>query len=174
VPASDPAPPTSRPISPGRPRPQRKLRDTGVLTFIVPADSDQLSLVRHRVSAWLAAHHVRVEQRRDVVAVVDEAVSNSIEHGYLEGDDCGLVAITVHANPDDIVALVADHGCWPAAPGTRGLGLTVIEELAEDVELSHDAGRTTLSARFPRERATRPTAWAPEQRTPADEPARAR
>jgi anti-sigma regulatory factor (Ser/Thr protein kinase) len=174
--ASDPTPP-SRLITPGTPGTRRTPpRETGVLTFIVPADGEQLPLVRHRVGAWLAGHRVRVELRRDVVTAVDEAVSRSIRHGYREGDDDGLVAITVHANADDIVVLVADHGSWPSTPDSRGLGLAVIEGLAEQVDLTRDTGRTTLTARFARPH--RATAWAPEQRTAAatgtDEPARTR
>ncbi|WP_197523570.1 ATP-binding protein [Actinokineospora pegani] len=136
-----------------------------MLTFIVPANADQLPLVRHRVGSWLASHRVPIGARRDSVSTVDEAVSNSIEHAYCDTEDAGLVAITVQATNDEVLISVADHGDWPSGADERGLGLTVIEGLAEDVELAREGGRTTLSARIARgKRATRGRAWAPEQR----------
>ncbi|OLR92635.1 ATP-binding protein [Actinokineospora bangkokensis] len=129
-----------------------------MLTFIVPAAGEQLPLVRHRVSSWLASHRVSGELRRDVVTVVDEAVSNSIQHGYADAD--GLVAVTVQAGPAEVLALVADHGSWSGA-AAGGLGLAVMRGLAQEVELLHEDGRTTLSARFERRRAGDRKAWAP-------------
>ncbi|WP_424187352.1 ATP-binding protein [Actinokineospora sp. G85] len=136
-----------------------------MLTFIIPANADQLPLVRHRVGSWLASHRVPITARRDSVSTVDEAVSNSIEHAYRDTADAGLVAITVQATADEVLISVADHGNWPSDSVEHGLGLTVIEGLADEVELAREDGRTTLSARIARgKRTPRGRAWAPEQR----------
>ena len=66
--------------------------DTGleVRLVAVPASA---SIVRERLREWLAAHGWPEPALDDVVLAANEAVSNSIEHGYV-GREPGDVLVT--------------------------------------------------------------------------------
>ena len=127
--------------------------DPRVLAVTVPADSTALPALRKRVGDWLTSREVLGGLRDDVVLACDEAVANSIEHGY-DARLSGLVGLTVTVLPDAVTLVVVDHGRWkhPAAdPGSaRGWGLKMIAGLADRFDLVHANGRTTLTAHFRR------------------------
>ncbi|PSL53103.1 anti-sigma regulatory factor (Ser/Thr protein kinase) [Saccharothrix carnea] len=113
-----------------------------------PAQPGQLSAVRARLDAWLAAEGLSEDDRYDLLVAVNEAASNAIEHAYGPGEH-GLVHIDAHARPDGSVrVVVADRGGWRVPPPTltaRGRGLLLMRENVDEVLVDRGAGGTTVT-----------------------------
>lgn len=88
------------------------------LDLVLTADWISPSVARDRVRNWLRANRWSPSHVDDLVLAVNEAVSNSIEHGYLVDPEAAPVAGTVEV-----------HGAiHTAADGTRHVELTVRDE----------------------------------------------
>ncbi len=133
------------------------------LRLEIPANPDQLSTMRKRLKAWLAAAAVPHDLASDLIAAANEACSNSIEHAYRDGGgpiaraitveplgratsaaaasiDPGLVELTAECDTRKVVISVADTGTWKprsADPGTRGRGIDMMRALTEELEIDH-------------------------------------
>ena len=81
----------------------------------------------------------------DLKLALTEACTNSVRHAYGDGD--GMVEILYELHADQLVVEVRDHGEGfdpPAAPATLGadelseggLGIAIIEALADELEIS--------------------------------------
>jgi anti-sigma regulatory factor (Ser/Thr protein kinase) len=91
-----------------------------LLRLALPADPIAISVARHQVRRWLAALSWPVGQLDDIVLAVSEAVTNAIEHAYLDQPP-GVVEVRggIEATPDGqrrVTVIVRDHGRWRAAP----------------------------------------------------------
>lgn len=112
----------------------------------VPASA---SIVRERLRAWLAAQGWPEPDLDDVVLAVNEAVTNSIEHGYA-GREPGEVLVhgRVEGGPDGraVRLLVQDAGRWrrPRAPGYRGRGLPVMRGCTAELTVRGDDRGTVV------------------------------
>jgi anti-sigma regulatory factor (Ser/Thr protein kinase) len=109
-----------------------------------------LTDVRRRLAEWLRSESVPDSLAADIVLVVNEACSNSVEHGY-RGREPGTMRIEAAIDDRHVTVQVADSGSWktpPADPGTRGRGLLLMRVLSERVELDGTAEGTTVGMRF--------------------------
>lgn len=114
------------------------------------ATAPRLTDIRHRLAAWLGANGVPETPAADMVLVVNEACSNSVEHAY-RGRDPGRVRIEAEMHDDLVHVRVTDFGSWktPAAdPGTRGRGLLLMRAVSDQVDLDGTAGGTTVDMTF--------------------------
>src|SRR5437764_8985090 len=98
--------------TPSKSRPLRRLA--------LPADPIAISVARHQVHRWLAGLSWPAGQLEDIVRAVSEAVTNAIEHAYLDQPP-GLVDVRggVEATPGGqrrVTIIVRDHGRWRLAP----------------------------------------------------------
>ncbi|WP_181399814.1 ATP-binding protein [Actinokineospora spheciospongiae] len=122
------------------------------LVLAVPAISTELAVIRRTLGAWLGAQVVPAGLVTDVLLVVDEAVANSVEHGYRDLPP-GSVTVTAHlaAPTAALVITVSDHGRWreptPEATLHRGRGVGIMRALAATVDIRVGAG-TTVAMRF--------------------------
>ncbi|MFX0577382.1 SpoIIE family protein phosphatase [Nocardia nepalensis] len=136
------------------------------LRLEIPANPDQLSAMRKRLKAWLAAAAVPHDLASDLIAAANEACSNSIEHAYRNGGgratramsstaellgratspaaaattDPGLVELRAECDTQKVVILVTDTGTWKprsADPGPRGRGIDMMRALTEELEIDH-------------------------------------
>jgi PAS domain S-box-containing protein len=120
----------------------------------VPADPDQVALVRRRLRHWLARHGVPAEQAYDIVIAVGEACANAAEHAY--AGEQGTLALAARIDDEGLELRVRDHGRWrePVERG-RGLGLPLMRKTMDVVELDTGEGgtevrmRRTLAPRVP-------------------------
>ncbi|MDT5351063.1 MAG: hypothetical protein QOH91_4350 [Mycobacterium sp.] len=114
------------------------------------ATADQLASIRHRLSGWLRGAEVPDELSGDIVLVVNEACTNSIEHAY-RGQDAGTMLLEVDCVDGEVRVRVADTGSWktPAAnPGNGGRGLLLIRAISESVEVDSTSTGTTVDVSF--------------------------
>ncbi|HEX2262698.1 MAG TPA: ATP-binding protein [Pseudonocardiaceae bacterium] len=86
----------------------------------MPADPIASSVARDRVRYWLTALCWPAGERDDIVLAVSEAVSNAVEHAYLD-QPSGLVEIrgggeTTSGGQRRVMVIVRDHGRWRPVP----------------------------------------------------------
>jgi anti-sigma regulatory factor (Ser/Thr protein kinase) len=114
------------------------------------ASAPRLTEIRHRLASWLAANGVPESSAADMVLVVNEACSNSVEHAY-RGRDPGRMRVEAEMRDNLIHVRVTDHGSWkpPAQdPGTRGRGLLLMRAVSDHVDLDGTSGGTTVDMTF--------------------------
>jgi len=117
------------------------------LELELPAEPESVSALRHRLEHWLVQTG---EGRDDVLAIklaVSEACANAVEHAY--GPGAGHTLRLVAERSGDTVAVeVSDSGRWRARRGSeRGLGLRVIEQLMDVLDLEQTPAGTTVRMR---------------------------
>lgn len=146
-----------RPIGPDRAPPETTESGAETLHVVLDIDRASPSIARDRIRSWLRGHRWSPAHVDDLVLAVNEAVSNSIEHGYdprtadpyerpvVEVD--GRV-VTEPNGMRHVELTVRDRGCWldPALEkGTRGHGVRIMRACAEEVVIDHgDAGTTVV------------------------------
>ncbi|BBX75821.1 SpoIIE family protein phosphatase [Mycobacterium shinjukuense] len=114
------------------------------------ATADQLAGIRHRLAGWLRAAAVSDAQTSDIVLVVNEACTNSVEHAY-RGHDVGTMLLEVTVDGGEVRARITDTGSWkpPASdPGPGRRGLQLIKAISDTVELETSAQGTTVEVSF--------------------------
>jgi serine/threonine-protein kinase RsbW len=119
------------------------------VSLALGARADNVSLVRE-VLAGLADAVDFGPSLDDVKAAVSEACNNVVVHAYDDGDE-GPLEVELRVSPRELVAVVRDHGGGTSLPVAvpdddspgRGVGLTVIEALAQRSEVSATADRGT-------------------------------
>jgi serine/threonine-protein kinase RsbW len=94
---------------------------TQPLCLQLPVDPIAPSVARHRVRRWLAASCWPSGQLEDIILAVSEAVSNAIEHAYLDGQCPEVVALNgeIEVAPGGqrrVTVIVRDHGRWRPPP----------------------------------------------------------
>ncbi|MFD1517298.1 ATP-binding protein [Pseudonocardia yunnanensis] len=109
------------------------------------ARAAELRTIRSRIAAWAGQQRLPEDVVIDLQLAVGEAVSNGVEHAYLDAEEPDVVPtveveLEVLANePLPVVAvMVTDHGRWrpaPDRPGYRGRGLTVIDRLSRRLQV---------------------------------------
>lgn len=116
----------------------------GALELDLPAEPASVPVARHRIERWLTATGVG---RDDVFAIklaVSEVCANAVEHAY--GHEPGHT-FRVHAEraAEEVVIEVSDSGRWRRRRGSRrGLGLGMIEQLMDAVDVERASSGTTV------------------------------
>jgi anti-sigma regulatory factor (Ser/Thr protein kinase) len=123
-----------------------ELPDTAAFGHRVwPARAGALTLIRGEVRRWLAPLEVTPDAEADLVLAVNEAAANVIDHAYRAPGGQGVVEVFFWTEPGAVFIEVVDHGRWrPPDPhaGGLGLGIEIMQRLAEAVLIHHD-GRGT-------------------------------
>ena len=91
-----------------------------LLRLALPADPISISVSRAGVRRWLAGWSWPADQLDDIVLAVSEAVSNAIEHAYLNQPP-GTVDVrggieTTPCGQRRATIIVRDHGRWRPTP----------------------------------------------------------
>jgi serine phosphatase RsbU (regulator of sigma subunit)/anti-sigma regulatory factor (Ser/Thr protein kinase)/anti-anti-sigma regulatory factor len=123
------------------------------------ADATTVWRARAPLADWLSGAHPGPEDVPVAKAVVTELVQNAVDHAY-----GGPVAAPAAAGPADrpvdidawveddgtLVLSVTDQGRWrpadPNRPG-RGLGLTFVEQLVDDLDVARSDAGTAVTVR---------------------------
>lgn len=113
----------------------------------LPAESRSLATLRRVLGRWLKAAGVGETEIYETLVAVGEASANAIAHAYPPGD--ASFEIQAMRSGDQLEVTVRDFGRWRAARGEeRRRGLTLMEQLMEDVEIdSADTGTTVVLRR---------------------------
>ena len=125
-------------------------RPPAPLGIEVVATPDRLSDIRSQLSSWLWATGIPDDLAGDIVLVVNEACTNSIEHGYRSREP-GLMLVHVEAQGRGICIQISDFGSWKlpdANPRVRGRGVPLMRAVSGEVTLDGTASGTTVTMRF--------------------------
>lgn len=118
----------------------------------LPADAESLAVVRERVASWLMSLGAPADQVGDIVLVVNEACSNSIEHAYI-GGGARTIRISADIESQFICIAIEDFGKWKTdtskTDASRGRGLALMRAMSARVGLHTSTGGTRVSLSFP-------------------------
>jgi serine/threonine-protein kinase RsbW len=114
----------------------------------VPASVPRLRRGVERFAARLGA---RDRVLAAVRLAVSEALTNAVTHAYLDADTPGPLTVNAWTYPGILYIAVSDAGRGmkprPDSPGI-GLGLALIAQMADDVEVSDRPDRTGVTVRM--------------------------
>ncbi|HEY6584760.1 MAG TPA: ATP-binding protein [Gaiellaceae bacterium] len=123
----------------------------------IPAKAEYITLVRLALSGLSQLRPLSEETLGDLKLAVTEACSNSVRHAYQDGRE-GAVEVLYELHSDRLVVEVSDDGegftvADQAAAGAGaltegGLGIAIIRELADELELGPGASGKGSRLRF--------------------------
>ncbi len=113
----------------------------------VPAQPDELIVLRHTLADWANGLGVPDERIEALTLATYEALANGVEHAY---DVTGTLDLRARylADVDRMVVTVTDHGHWRLEHRNRGpfggRGLPLMRQLADDVQINAGPSGTTV------------------------------
>jgi len=116
---------------------------------VIPGSSNELRAARRRLREWLELIDAPPKERDLFLLAMNEAISNSVVHGC-QNDHEKQVTIEACLDNEALIGSVRDPGGWKADDTKegedRGLGLTIIRESTDDVDLktTPDMTRTVI------------------------------
>ena len=123
----------------------------------IPAKAEYITLVRLALSGLSQLRPLSEETLGDLKLAVTEACSNSVRHAYRDGRE-GAVQVKYELHSDRLVVEVSDDGeGFTVADGAAadagaltegGLGIAIIRELADELELGPGASGKGSRLRF--------------------------
>jgi serine phosphatase RsbU (regulator of sigma subunit)/anti-sigma regulatory factor (Ser/Thr protein kinase) len=127
------------------------LRVTAVpdtLDIHLPGQAAALGELRRRLRSWLEARGVGASDREDAVLAASEACNNAIEHGYAERE--GEIRVCITHGDGSLEISITDAGAWrePAGDPARGRGISIMERLADDVDVRTTSAGTVVVLRL--------------------------
>jgi serine/threonine-protein kinase RsbW len=130
---------------------------TRTVKLTIPAKAEYITLVRLALSGLSHLRPLDEETLGDLKLAVTEACSNSVRHAYRDGRE-GYVDVVYELHADRLVVEVCDDGegfplKGPAALADAGLtegglGIAIIRELADELELGPGASGKGSRLRF--------------------------
>jgi anti-sigma regulatory factor (Ser/Thr protein kinase) len=115
-----------------------------------PAEAGSVPRARDAVAGFALAAGADAERLEAIKLAASEAVTNAVLHAYTTGG--GTIQVTASFMPDELWLMVADDGCGMRpgqAAGGLGVGLVVIAQLTDDLQITKRAsGGTALQMRF--------------------------
>ena len=122
----------------------------------IPAKAEYIPLSRLALAGLSRLRPFPEETLADLKLALTEACSNSVRHAYEEGRE-GVVEIVYELRADRLVIEVADEGAGfdPDESAGRadglsesGLGIAIIQSLADEFELGHRSDGRGARLRF--------------------------
>jgi serine/threonine-protein kinase RsbW len=131
--------------------------DARAVRLTIPAKAEYITLVRLALSGLSQLRPLSEEMLGDLKLAVTEACSNSVRHAYRDGRQ-GAVQVVYELHADRLVIEVCDDGegftvaddaaAEEGALTEGGLGIAIIRELADELELGPGASGKGSRLRF--------------------------
>jgi PAS domain S-box-containing protein len=116
------------------------------ISLTLPAEPGSLAQLRRRLARFLHATGATELEQYEITLTICEAAGNAIEHAYGPGDATYEVDVTYDGG--ELTAVVRDSGRWRDRRGEhRGRGLSIIEDLMDDVAVERDDAGTLIRMR---------------------------
>lgn len=143
LPSSDPAP-TDAPACVCWPGAQRS--SASWLQHQLTAEPSTVRALRRRVRHWVDTVGLDDELAESVVLLVDEAVTNAVEHACPDWECSVELVAGPRACGGGIAVLVSDTGVWQEVgdPGYRGRGVTLMGRLSDRSSIETDERGTCV------------------------------
>ena len=107
------------------------------MRLTIPAKPEYITLVRLALTGLAGLRPLSDETLGDLKLAVTEAASNSVRHAYGNGN--GTVEVVYELEHDRLIVEVNDKG---------GLGIAIIQALADEFEVGARPGGTGSRLRF--------------------------
>jgi serine/threonine-protein kinase RsbW len=129
--------------------------ESQTVRLTIPAKAEYITLVRLALSGLSRLRPLSEEALGDLKLAVTEACTNSVRHGYADGE--GSVDILYELQPDRLVVEVADDGPGFDPAGDRptedamaegGLGIAIIKAVSDEFEAGEREGGHGSRLRF--------------------------
>jgi anti-sigma regulatory factor (Ser/Thr protein kinase) len=119
-----------------------------IFSTVLAADPIGLSDFRGALRGWLAAREVDPEEAESAVLAANEAIANSIEHGYRAGGS-GTIDVQARLGDGVLSITVRDRGRWRdlQPDPNRGRGIAMMRMLMDSVEIHHGGVGTSVRMR---------------------------
>jgi serine/threonine-protein kinase RsbW len=128
-----------------------------IVRLTIPAKAEYITLVRLALSGLSNLRPLDEETLGDLKLAVTEACSNSVRHAYRDGRE-GAVEVVYELHADRLVVEVCDDGegfaieeslpVGGSSLSEGGLGIAIIRELADELELGPGASGKGSRLRF--------------------------
>jgi anti-sigma regulatory factor (Ser/Thr protein kinase) len=128
------------------------------LRLHLPVHAGSPREARRQLRAWLTRRNWPRDEASDLVLVVNEAVTNAVEHAYSstgsadepahEGVELRVADLYGADDTRRALITVTDRGRWKTAttsPGSRGRGLRLMRVLSDSLELTASAAGTSVT-----------------------------
>ena len=116
------------------------------ISLTLPAEPGSLAQLRRRLARFLHATGATELEQYEITLTICEAAGNAIEHAYGPGDE--TFEVDVRFDAGELTAGVRDSGSWRDRRGEhRGRGLSIIEDLMDDVAVEREGGGTLVRMR---------------------------
>jgi anti-sigma regulatory factor (Ser/Thr protein kinase) len=116
------------------------------ISLTLPAEPGSLAQLRRRLARFLHATGATELEQYEITLTICEAAGNAIEHAYGPGD--ATYEVDVRFDGGELTAVVRDSGSWRDRRGEhRGRGLSIIEDLMDDVAVERADGGTLVRMR---------------------------
>jgi len=116
------------------------------ISLTLPAVPGSLTGLRRRLARFLHATGASEAEQYEVTLTICEAAGNAIEHAYGPGDATFEVEVAFASG--ELVATVRDSGSWRERRDEhRGRGLSIIEKLMDDVNVTAERDGTVVTMR---------------------------
>jgi serine/threonine-protein kinase RsbW len=128
---------------------------SSTVRLTIPAKPEYITLVRLALSGFSRLRPLSEEVLGDLKLAVTEACTNSVRHGYENGE--GTVEVLYELRPDRFVVEVSDDGPGFDASGDRstednlaegGLGIAIIRALSDEFEAGERTNGRGSKLRF--------------------------
>ncbi len=115
------------------------------------AEPDAVRVLRRRMRSWVKAHDLDDELAESIVLIVDEAVTNAVEHACPDWECHVELVAGPRACGGGVGVLVSDDGSWKevTAAGFRGRGVSLIGQLADRSSLETTEHGTAVRMCWP-------------------------
>jgi anti-sigma regulatory factor (Ser/Thr protein kinase) len=119
------------------------------LRLRLPSQPEAIATVRECVSQFVSGHGFA--DADEIVAAACQMCANAVLHAFDRPREGGHFELTAHFESGCLRLDVTEDD--PGGGGGLGVGLTLVERVAEDVRVSRpDEGGTRVRARFSRDR----------------------
>jgi serine phosphatase RsbU (regulator of sigma subunit)/anti-sigma regulatory factor (Ser/Thr protein kinase) len=116
------------------------------LELYLPAEPESLAPVRRAIARWLRAARAGDAEIYETLVATGEACANAIAHAYPAGE--ASFEVLASRSEQQIQVQVRDHGRWrPPRGEERRRGLTLMEELMDELEIERTDTGTTVTLR---------------------------
>jgi PAS domain S-box-containing protein len=116
------------------------------ISLTLPAEPGSLAQLRRRLARFLHATGADELEQYEITLTICEAAGNAIEHAYGPGD--ATYEVDVAFDGGELTATVRDSGSWREKRDEhRGRGLSIIEDLMDEVAVERDDAGTLVRMR---------------------------